>query len=432
MFGSKGFLGGIHPDSRKLTAGSEIEESKLPEKVILPLRQHVGATCDPLVEEGDHVKTGQKIADTGSAVSAPVHASISGTVLEISEKLCPEGEEIESVVIESDGNDEWVETEGIDPDESSREEILAKIREGGVVGLGGAAFPTHVKLKPPEDKDIDTVIINGAECEPYITADHRLMLEQGEKILDAARIISKLVSADRIIVAVEENKPDAIENLERLSGEDVEVISLEEKYPQGDERHLINSVLDREIPPEGLPFDVGVVVQNVGTAKAIYDAVYEGIPVIERVVSVTGDVQNPKNLLVRIGKSFFSLIEECGGPRGDMRKVISGGPMMGVAQSRDVPVVKGTTSILVFNEDRVKEEEEMPCIRCGRCIEACPMNMMPTKLVDLVRKEKWEEAKDYGIMRCDLCGSCAYVCPSKIPFIEEIKKGQEHLRSQEE
>jgi electron transport complex protein RnfC len=429
MIGIHKFRGGVHPDYSKLTASNKIKKAKLPEKVVLPLRQHVGAICDSLVKKGGHVRAGQKIADSDSPISAPIHASISGTVREISTKLTLTGEEVQSITIESDGKDKWVRTKGLHPEKSSREDILAKIRECGVVGLGGAAFPTHVKLNPPKGKKIDTVIINGAECEPYITADHRLMLEEGEKILKGTRIIARVLGVKRTVVTVEDNKRDAMENIRKLSGGEIEVVSLKTRYPQGDERHLIKAVVGREIPPGGLPFDVGVVVQNVGTAKAIYDAVYDGIPLVERVVTVTGDVKKPKNLLVRIGTSFSSLIDECGGPQGRMRKVISGGPMMGIAQSKDVPVMKCTDCILVFNESRVIEEEETSCIRCGRCIEACPMGLMPSKLFALVRNEKFKACSDYSIMSCDECGCCAYVCPSKIPLVQVIKRGKNVLSS---
>lgn len=421
-------MGGVHPEYSKLTAGKKIEEPELPERVVLPLQQHTGAPCDPMVEEGDHVKVGQKIADSES-LSAPIHASVSGTVTGMSAELTPSGDEVESVIIESDGKDEWVEMEGLDPEESSREEIVEKVRESGIVGLGGATFPTHVKLSPPEEKDIDTLLINGAECEPYITADHQLMLEEGKKILEGARIIRRVLDAERIIVGVEDNKQDAIENLRELSSDDIEVVSLETRYPQGDEFHLIKAILDREIPKGGLPFDVGVGVQNVGTAKAIYDAVCEGVPLVERVTTVTGDVKEPKNLLPRLGTSFFSLIEECGGPEGTMRKMICGGPMMGTALSEDVPVTKGANCVLVFNESRVEEEEERVCIRCGKCIEACPLNLIPSKLQRLVRNEEFEACRDYDIMSCDDCGCCAYICPSKIPLVEIIRRGKEAVSS---
>ncbi|KXB06089.1 hypothetical protein AKJ53_01325 [candidate division MSBL1 archaeon SCGC-AAA382F02] len=425
MIKAKDFEGGVHPEYKKLTAKKEIEKAELPKKVIFPLRQYVGKIYEPLVDEGDHLKVGQKIGDSDYAISAPIHASVSGEVSELTTHPSPLGGEVKSIVIESDEKDEWVETKGINPKKAAKEEIIAKIRECGLVGLGGAGFPTHTKLSPPKGKTVDTVIINGAECEPYLTSDHRLMLEEGEKIIKGAKIIEKILKPERTLIAIENNKPDAIKNLKNLSDENIEIVPLETKYPQGDERHIIKAVLDREVPSGGLPFDVGVGVQNVGTTKAIHDAVYEGTPLIERVISVTGDVQNRKNLLARIGTPFSNLINQCGGGKGKTRQVIFGGPMMGTAQTKDAPIMRGTTGIVVFNEKRVEKGEELPCIKCGRCIEACPMNLMPTKLKDLVENEMWETAQeDYNLLSCDRCGCCAYVCPSKIPLVETIRDGQ--------
>ncbi len=428
MLMKRGFRGGVHPLPNKLTSDKKIEKAKLPSRVVIPLRQHIGAPCDPVVEKGAKVKVGQKIGDSPAAVSAPVHSTISGTVSEISTQLLPTGDRVPAIVIEADDGDEWIETKGLDPEKASREEMISKIRECGLVGMGGAGFPTHVKLNPPKEKRIDTLIINGAECEPYITADHRLMLEEGEKIIEGAKIIAKILGVDNILIGIEDNKPDAIDNMDRLGGESVRVVPLKTRYPQGDERHLIKAILGREVPAGGLPFDVGVVVQNVGTTKAIYEAVTQGIPLVERVVTITGDVKESKNLLVRIGTLFSSLIQECGGPVGNTRKVIAGGPMMGFAQYVDVPVVKTTNCILVFSEERVREEEESPCIRCGRCIEVCPMGLMPTMLVKFTRAKKPEMCLEYNIMSCDECGCCAYVCPSKIPIVHVIREGKKAVR----
>lgn len=429
MFKSRGFRGGVHPPYSKLTSSKKIEKAKVPKTVVLPLCQHVGAPCEPLVNVGDQVKVGQKIADSKAAVSTPIHSSISGTVVEISPKLAPTCVEVQSIVIESDGKDEWVEISGLDAEKASKEEILAKIRECGVVGLGGAAFPTQVKLNPPKDKRVEVLIINGAECEPFITSDHRLMLEEGEKILQGAKIAARILGVQRVIIAIEENKPDAIENMKKLVGNEFEVMLLKTKYPQGDERHLIKTVVNKEVPAGGLPFDVGIVVQNVGTVKAIYEAVQEGRPLLERVVTVTGDVKDPKNLLVRIGTPFSQLIEECGGPVGTIKKLVCGGPMMGMAQPGDAPVVKGTTCVLVFNEARAKEEEEKSCIRCGRCIDACPMGLLPVTLSKLVERRKFETCPKYNVMSCDECGCCAYVCPAKIPLVQLIRQGKSAVRS---
>jgi electron transport complex protein RnfC len=421
VFKSGKFRGGVHPLYSKLTADQKIKRAKLPSKVILPLHQHVGAPCDPLVDKGEHVKTGQKIADSKAPVSAPVHASVSGVVTDVSPVLTPLGKKVLSVVIESDEKDEWVKANGIDPEKSTKEEIIAKVRECGIVGLGGAAFPTHIKLNPP--KPVNTLIINGAECEPYITADHRLMLEEGEKIIEGARLIARVLGVEKTIIAVEDNKPDALKKMREL-GDGMQVVSLPTKYPQGDERHLIKAVLGKEIPAGGLPFDVGVIVQNVGTAKAVRDAVHEGIPLVERVVTVTGDLRDPQNLLVRIGTPFSQLLEECGRPMEGWMKLIAGGPMMGIAQSEDVPVIKGTNCVLIFSGEKLREEEEQPCIRCGRCIRACPMGLVPTVLFALARRRMFEMCRDHYITSCDECGCCGYVCPSKIPLVQIIKRGK--------
>ena len=416
------FRGGVHPPYSKITARKKIERARLPTSVVLPLQQHVGAPCEALVNKGDQVKVGQKIGDSSAHISAPIHSSVSGVVKNISVHPSPVGEEVLSILIESDGKDEWIEKEGIDPEKSSKEEILKKIRECGIVGLGGAAFPTHVKLSP--EKKIDTVIINGAECEPYVTADHRLMLEQGKKILRGTEIIKRLLDVEKVIIAIEDNKKDAIEKLGGLCDDGIEIVTLKTRYPRGDERYLIKAVLGREVPAGGLPFDVGVVVQNVGTAKAIGDAIFEGIPLVERVLTVTGDVKEPKNLLARIGTPFSELIEQCGGFVGSVGKVISGGPMMGIAQWGDVPVIKGTTCILVLDEKKARGEEERTCIRCGSCVEACPMGLMPAMLATYAKKKKFDLCEENYIWSCDECGCCAYVCPSRIPLIQLIKYGK--------
>jgi electron transport complex protein RnfC len=429
------FRGGIHPPDSKLTAGKAIEKARLPANVIILLHQHVGAPCKPLVQEGDEVKAGQKIGDSDSFVSAPVHSSISGVVKEIHTQLSPTGSEVQGIIIESDGRDESARMEAIDPANASKREILARIREAGIVGLGGEAFPTHVKLSPPDGKGIDTVILNGSECEPFMTADHRLMLEQPDKVVKGMKVIMKVLDVDRGVIGIEDNKKDAIKRMrdavEKESDKRIEVISLKTKYPQGEERILIKTILNLEIPSGGYSHDIGVIVQNVSTAKAIYDAVYEGIPLIERVVTVTGDVKEPKNLLVRIGTSFHELIEECGGFRGEEGKILNGGPMRGIAQYKDVPVIKSIRCILVLDIEKSRISEERECTSCGTCIEACPIGLMPTALGKLVRKKRFEECTDYHILDCLECGSCTYVCPSKIPLVQLITYGKEEINRSE-
>ncbi|MEM2865824.1 MAG: electron transport complex subunit RsxC [Candidatus Hadarchaeales archaeon] len=421
-----GFRGGVHPGGLKLTGLKRIEAPPLPPRVVIPLRQHLGAPCDPLVEKGAQVKTGQKIGESKAPVSAPVHASVSGTVVELSPRRLPTGDKALSVVIDSDGKDEWVRMPPLDPEKASREELLQRVREAGIVGMGGAGFPTHIKLNPP--KKVDTLLINGVECEPYITSDHRLMLEEGEKIVEGAKIMAKMLGVERVLIAIEDNKPDALEHMKKLSEGWGEVVKLRTKYPQGDERHLLKAVLGREVPAGGLPLDVGAVVQNVATSKAVYDAVRLGIPLVERIVTVTGAVAEPKNLRVRVGTPFTYLLQHCGGVVGKVVKVVAGGPMMGFAVHEEVPVVKTTGCVLLMEEREVREEEESPCIRCGRCVDACPMGLMPTHLVKLVRAKDFDACLQYNLPSCDECGCCAYVCPSKIPIVHVIREGKKGIR----
>lgn len=372
------------------------------------------------------MKAGQKIGDSTASLSAPVHASVSGKVVELSLKRLPTGDRVLSVVIESSGRDEWVRMPPLDPEKTSREELLERVRDAGIVGMGGAGFPTHVKLNPP--KKVDTLVINGVECEPCITADHRLMLEEGEKVVEGARIMARILGVERVLIAIEDNKPDAIEHMRKLSEGLGRVVKLRTKYPQGDERHLLKAVLGREVPAGGLPFDVGAVVQNVATSKAVYDAVRLGMPLVERVVTVTGAVAEPKNLRVRVGTPFTYLLQQCGGTVGTVGKVVAGGPMTGFAVYEDVPVTKTTGCVLVMGEEEVREEEEKPCIRCGRCVEVCPMGLMPTHLARLVRAKDFEACLHYHLTSCDECGCCAYVCPSKIPLVHVIREGKKGIR----
>ncbi|MEM2674808.1 MAG: electron transport complex subunit RsxC [Candidatus Hadarchaeales archaeon] len=412
------FRGGVHPPERKWTASKPTERARTPQRVIIPLRQHVGAPCDPLVKVGDTVKRGQKIGDSAARVSAPVHSSISGVVSKISTELAPSGEFVTCITVESDGRDEEIQLPPLDPN-SPKEVLLQRIRECGVVGMGGAGFPTHIKLNPP--KPVHTLIVNGVECEPYITCDHRLMLEKPEEIMEGAKIAANLLGVRRVIVAVEDNKLDAAERMRQVAGGFAEVSVLKTRYPRGDERHLIKSLLGVEVPAGGLPFDVGVVVQNVSTLKAVADAV-KGKALVERVVTVTGEVGEPKNLLVRVGTPFSDLLEQCGGVAGKAAKIIAGGPMTGVALSRDAPVAKTTGCVLVMGE--VRREVEEPCIRCGRCLDACPMGLMPTLLAKLVRAGRYEECLSNYILSCDECGCCGYVCPSKIPLVHLMREGK--------
>ncbi len=367
-------------------------------------------------------------------VSAPVHSSISGKVIAISEFPQPSGRMVSSVVIESDGKDEGIPFDD-NPDylNLSADEIKTRIKNAGIVGLGGAAFPTNVKLSPPKEKPIDTVILNGAECEPYLTADHRLMLERPREIVNGLKIIMKSLGVKEGYIGIENNKPDAIKTMkDAVSGEaGIKVFSLKVKYPQGAEKMLIKAIKGREVPSKGLPMDVGVVVQNVGTALAVYEAVRYNKPLIERVVTVTGrGVKNPRNLLVRIGTLVSELVEQCGGLAEDAAKVISGGPMMGFAQwSLDVPVVKGTSGILILTEkEDVSSGEYYSCIRCGSCIDVCPMGLNPSMLSILSEKGRYEETKEYNIFDCFECGSCAYVCPANRPMVQFMRLAKSQIK----
>ncbi|MDH4232612.1 MAG: electron transport complex subunit RsxC [Nitrospirota bacterium] len=422
------FKGGIHPpDKKTLAAGSSIVVSNPPKIVVIPLSQHIGAPCKPIVSIGQEVRKGEIIGEPGGFVSSPVHSSVSGKVVAIGEFPNAMGRMVNSVVIENDGKEEWTSLKD-NPDymNLSPEELREKVKAAGIVGMGGAAFPTVVKLSPPKEKAIDAVLINGAECEPYLTADYRLMIEKSKEVVEGLKILMKILGVQKGYIGIENNKPDAVAKMkEAAAGEaGIEVLALEVKYPQGAEKMLIKAILGREVPPRALPMDVGVVVQNVGTALAIYEAARFGKPLIERVVTVTGEgIAEPKNLIVRIGTKVADLIEECGGFKGGVGKVISGGPMMGFAlSSLDVSVTKGTSGILVIPEDSVSHVEEFgPCIRCGRCIDACAMGLMPSMLSVLSEKGHYEEAKEYNLFDCFECGSCAYVCPSKRPIVQLVR-----------
>lgn len=422
------FKGGIHPpDKKELAANKPTLEAKTQNRVVIPLSQHIGAPCKPAVTIGQEVKKGEIIGIPEGFVSAPVHSSVSGKVVAIGEFPVPTGRMVNSIVIENDGKEEWtVLKDNPDYMNLSPEELKDKIKAAGIVGLGGAAFPTFVKLSPPKEKPVDAVIINGAECEPYLTADYRLMLEKPKEVVEGIKILMKVLGVKRGFIGIENNKPDAVVKMKvAAAGEkDIEVYALEVKYPQGAEKMLIKAILGREVPPGRLPMDVGVVVQNVGTAFAIYEAVRFGKPLIERIVTVTGKgIKEPKNLLVRIGTLISQLIEECGGMKEGETKVIAGGPMMGFAlYSLDVPVTKGTSGILVMSEEDIVHTKDFePCIRCGRCIDICPMGLMPSMLSVLSEKGHYEETKEYNLFDCFECGSCAYVCPSKRPIVQLIR-----------
>ena len=427
----KTFKGGAHVEHHKNTNEKATVIMPVPSKAIIPMLQHIGAVCTPLVKKGDMVKVGQKIGDSEAFVSSPIHSSVSGKVTDVNPYLYSWGMEVMSVEIETDGLQElW---EGISPpDRLDKSAMVKAIRESGIVGLGGAGFPTHVKLSPPPGKPIDVLIINGAECEPYITSDYREMLENTDNIIEGINIVKSIVGAKKAYIAIESNKPEALKLLEKKAGlsGDFEVIGLKTRYPQGAEKQLIYAATKRKVPAGGLPSDIGVVVQNINTVAFIAKYMRTGMPLISRRITVDGSaVKSPANVEVLIGTQLKDVFEFCGGFTEKPAKVIMGGPMMGVAQfSLDTSVLKQTNAILALNAKDAVLPEESVCIRCGRCVMTCPMNLMPLYINASVQLRDYDSAKAYSVNDCIECGCCSYVCPAKRHLVQSIRLAKTELR----
>lgn len=425
-------IGGVHPAENKLSAPKAIEALAVPKSVFIPVGQHIGAPAAAVVQKGDKVKVGQLIAKSSGFVSANIHSSVSGVVKKVEAGPDSSGYPKLGVYIDVDGDD-W--EEGIDRSNElkteinlSAEAILAKIQEAGIVGLGGATFPTHVKLMPPKGMTPEVLLINGVECEPYLTSDHRMMLEHGEELMVGVKLLMLALNVTKAAIGIENNKPDAIALMSKLATgqKNITVVPLKVKYPQGGEKQLIKAVTGREVTSGALPISVGAVVTNIATTFAVYEAVQKNKPLFERVVTVTGKpVKNPSNFKVRIGTPISELIEAAGGLPENCGKIINGGPMMGKSVSNvEVPVTKGTSGVLIMPETEAKRGEMKPCIRCSRCVSVCPMGLEPYLLMTLSEKQIWDRAEIEKVMDCIECGSCSYTCPANRPLLDYIRLGK--------
>lgn len=429
-------IGGVHPEENKLTSNCPTQVAPLPKQAIFPLSQHIGAPAKPVVSKGDKVRVGTLLAEAGGFVSAPIHSSVSGTVLKIDTAVDATGYRKPVIVVSVEG-DEWEESidrsdklETLDAHpELTPEEIVERVKQAGITGMGGAGFPTHVKLCPPPTAKAECVIINAVECEPYITSDNRLMLEHADEIIVGLQLLMKAAKVERGYIGIEENKPEAIALLTEKASHDarIEIVPLMTKYPQGGEKQLVDAVIGRQVPaPPAIPVNVGAIVQNVGTAFAVYQAVMKHKPLFERYTTVTGkQLAKPGNFLVRMGTPMSQLIELCGGmPEGE-NKLLAGGPMMGRSlMTTDVPVCKGTNSITILSGDDARRQPAQPCIRCAKCVEACPMGLEPYLLAKLSARHFYDRAEQEDIVSCISCGSCQFTCPSHRPLLDNISLGK--------
>jgi len=429
------FRHGVHPPELKgLTAHSPIRRMPFPAEIVIPLRQHTGKPARAIVRPGDRVERGDKVAEADGRMSVPMHASAAGTVRDVRLWPHPDGTYAEAVVIAVDPNSPQPHRPRVIPDWRglSGAQLVEAIRQAGVVGLGGAAFPTHIKLSPPKDTPIDTLLINGAECEPYLTTDHRTMVEYPERVQLGIRIMMRALGVTRAVIGVEENKPDAIAALRATLPADLDVTvqGLRVKYPQGAEKMLIKSLLGREVPSGKLPMHVGVIVQNVASVATIAEVFQTGLPLIERIVTVTGHgVRRPSNLIVPVGTKTRDLLAACGGLTPQAREIVFGGPMMGSAEADlDAPVIKGTTGVVVLSDAEVKPQRSYPCISCGHCLDACPVFLNPQLLGKLAMAERYEDMNQHHLADCMLCGSCSYTCPSNIPLSQLFALAKAALR----
>ena len=431
---SKSFKGGVHPAEQKaITEELSFEVMPAPKQVIIPLSQHLGKPAKSLVKKGADVKTGEVIAEQDGFISSPIHSPVTGKVLKVSADSNVSGFPKDSIIIQASENDDCIFLTPLDPEKITPEEIRIRAKEAGIVGQGGAAFPTYVKLSPPEGKQIDVVILNGCECEPYLTRDYRFMVERTDAVIKGLRLIMKALGVAKGAIGIEDNKPEAIAILnEAVKGfPEISIEKLKTKYPQGAEKMLIKAITGKEVPPGKLPFDVGAAIQNIGTAVSLYDAVVKGEPQLTAALTVSGmGIKNPKNLIAKVGTTIADIIDYCGGVTDNAVKVVVGGPMMGVAQyAFSAPIMKATSGILVLTAEEVNANKETPCLRCGMCVEACPLNLTPTRLARVTQLERLEDAEELNITLCMECGTCTFTCPANIPLVQWIRLGKQRVQA---